>query len=338
MVRIFITRSLTHLWDPGSHKSTICVICVERIDASRFGSAYLAKFGWDSGKGLGAAGVGRTSHIKVAQKLDMLGIGAANTRDPDGIAWKQNRDFENLLKRLNGEGEDQEHENGGTKVEGFERQGKEGHGSEEVAGEGLEREGKRQGKKEKRHKKGGERDEEGGEERDKESKKKKKRRSEGEEEDSNLEGRKKRKRKDKEDKAHKRKTDEESEPRETTRPPSAPSAQPIIPRHRAHRARAIAAKKMLSSSARAVSEILGIAPMPTPSTPSGSTSADGRLTAVDDDIAAEGITTSKKSMADYFKEKLLSKSSGNSGSSTPTSGKMEDAYDTPRGGLGLSRG
>jgi hypothetical protein len=31
----------------------------------------------------------------------MLGIGAAQSKDPNGIAWKQNRDFENLLKRLN---------------------------------------------------------------------------------------------------------------------------------------------------------------------------------------------------------------------------------------------
>jgi len=45
-----------------------------------------------------------TSHLKVSHKLDMLGIGAGHQRDPNGIAWKQNKDFENLLKRLNGEG------------------------------------------------------------------------------------------------------------------------------------------------------------------------------------------------------------------------------------------
>lgn len=33
----------------------------------------------------------------------MLGVGAQHTKDPNGIAWKQNRDFENLLKRLNGD-------------------------------------------------------------------------------------------------------------------------------------------------------------------------------------------------------------------------------------------
>jgi hypothetical protein len=38
----------------------------------------------------------------VSQKLDMLGIGMQHHQnDPNGIAWRQNRDFENLLQRLN---------------------------------------------------------------------------------------------------------------------------------------------------------------------------------------------------------------------------------------------
>lgn len=72
------------------------------LDASRFGQNYLSKFGWDASQGLGASGDGRTSHIKVVQKLDMFGIGAAQQKDPNGIAWKQNKDFELLLARLNG--------------------------------------------------------------------------------------------------------------------------------------------------------------------------------------------------------------------------------------------
>ncbi|KAK7691661.1 hypothetical protein QCA50_005060 [Cerrena zonata] len=72
-------------------------------DANKFGVAYLQKLGWSAGTGLGTTGEGRTSHIKVHQKLDMLGIGAAHQKDPNGIAWKQNKDFENLLKRLNGD-------------------------------------------------------------------------------------------------------------------------------------------------------------------------------------------------------------------------------------------
>ncbi|KAH9060545.1 hypothetical protein EDB87DRAFT_1615120 [Lactarius vividus] len=56
-------------------------------DASRFGQSYLEKFGWDASKGLGASGEGRTSAVKITT--------------PTGIAWRQNRDFENLLQRLN---------------------------------------------------------------------------------------------------------------------------------------------------------------------------------------------------------------------------------------------
>ena len=41
------------------------------------------------------------THLKVQQKLDMMGIGAQQQRDPNGIAWKQNKEFEALLKRLN---------------------------------------------------------------------------------------------------------------------------------------------------------------------------------------------------------------------------------------------
>ena len=104
-----------------------------------------------------------------------------------------------------------------------------------------------------------------------------------------------------------------------------------------HRARAIAAKKMVSASATAISEILGIAPI-WPSTPSASATPHGQLTVLDNvDDTAEKITTSTKSVAEYFKEKLLSKSSG---SSTPTNSKMDpddDAYDAPRGGIGSSR-
>ena len=70
-------------------------------DASKFGQAYLSKLGWDPSKGLGVSGDGRTSHIKVAQKLNLMGIGAGAQQGPDGIAWKQNKDYELLLARLN---------------------------------------------------------------------------------------------------------------------------------------------------------------------------------------------------------------------------------------------
>jgi len=50
----------------------------------------------------------------------MLGIGAQHTKDPNGIAWKQNQDFENLLKRLNANSEDTtEDEVNSAPIDGF---------------------------------------------------------------------------------------------------------------------------------------------------------------------------------------------------------------------------
>ena len=52
----------------------------------------------------------------------MLGIGAQHTKDPNGIAWKQNQDFENLLKRLNSNSEDPTEDGvDPTPVAGFQR-------------------------------------------------------------------------------------------------------------------------------------------------------------------------------------------------------------------------
>ena len=60
-----------------------------------------------------------TSHIKVVHKLDMMGIGAAaSAKGKDGVAWKQAKDFELLLMRLNqssgvdGQGEGVQEEQG----------------------------------------------------------------------------------------------------------------------------------------------------------------------------------------------------------------------------------
>lgn len=89
------------------------------LDANKFGAAYLQKLGWSAGTGLGTSGDGRTSHIKVHQKLDMLGIGAAHQKDPNGLAWKQNKDFENLLRRLNAANGDGEVEEATLKIDGF---------------------------------------------------------------------------------------------------------------------------------------------------------------------------------------------------------------------------
>ncbi|KAF8178520.1 hypothetical protein K438DRAFT_1264380 [Mycena galopus ATCC 62051] len=239
-------------------------------DASKFGTSYLSKFGWDSTQGLGATGEGRLSHIKVSQKLDMLGIGAAQQRDPNGIAWKQNKDFERLLDRLNAETEPE------VKLE--------------AAIEGDEQE-------------------------------------------------KKRKREDGDEKATKkkrRKSEPITEAEVVVAVEAVEAVKPVVPRHRAHRARAIAAKNIASKSAASIAEILGVAPS---SNTSMTATPEGTLTPYEDDVPLEKLTTATKSVADYFKDKLLAKA-GKSMSVTPTPSeaiKTEIDYDMPRGGLGSSR-
>ncbi|KAJ6495678.1 hypothetical protein C8R47DRAFT_1318481 [Mycena vitilis] len=234
-------------------------------DAAKFGSSYLSKFGWDSSKGLGASGDGRLSHIKVSQKLDMLGIGAGQQKDANGIAWKQNKEFERLLERLNAAAEE------GVK--------------EEAADEGDEDE-------------------------------------------------KKRKREDGDETSVKKKRRKPEPVAETV--VAVKPVKTVVPHRRAHRARAIAAKNIANKSAADIAEILGIAPTPNSSAPA---TPQGTLTPYDDEVPLEKLTTSTKSVADYFKDKLLAKAS-KSGSSTPTpleAIKTEIDYDAPRGGLGSSR-
>ncbi|KAI0090529.1 hypothetical protein BDY19DRAFT_1040795 [Irpex rosettiformis] len=311
-------------------------------DANKFGAAYLQKLGWSAGTGLGASGDGRTTHIKVQHKLDMLGIGAAHQQDPNGLAWKQNKDFENLLRRLNAGGEGSE-EVEMSKIDGF---AKATEVVEEDAGvEGVATEEKESKKKRKRDK-----EEDGADGRKKKSKKSKG--DSGEEE--------------KKDKKKKKKSkSENSEDEDTTEQPTVnrePSPEPVKPvaviarPHRAHRARFLASKRLASKSSVAIDEILGISrsasatPYPSesiPSTPLDSTPAESN-----EGMNLEKLTTSTKCVMDYFKEKLLAKSSGSSTpfASTSTSTLTprnedaegeEDAYDDrPRGGLGLgfSRG
>ncbi|KDR75259.1 hypothetical protein GALMADRAFT_140787 [Galerina marginata CBS 339.88] len=266
-------------------------------DAARFGSNYLSKFGWDSSKGLGAGGDGRTSHIKVSHKLDMLGIGAAHQKDPNGIAWKQNKDFENLLKRLNETVAVQ------TPVESEDEK-------DEYMGEDISVD---------------------------ETEKKKKRKHKGGEDGSE---RKKKKIKDAE---IDQQTAVVQESMEVDVAVVAEVKKLAVPRHRAHRARAIAAKNISSKSAAHISEILGVAPTPTSlSTALSAEFQPGKLTSLTDTdgLEIEKITTSTKSLAEYFKEKLASKSGGSSTPTTPSSNSRaeeDDSYDTPRIGLGASR-
>lgn len=88
---------------------------------------------------------------------------------------------------------------------------------------------------------------------------------------------------------------------------------------------------MSSKSAAHISEILGIAP--TTSSHLSERPQQGKLTSVTDELEIEKITTSTKSVADYFKEKLNARSSSTIVSaSTPRD--SDDSYDTPRMGLG----
>ncbi|KAG7449740.1 uncharacterized protein BT62DRAFT_1073164 [Guyanagaster necrorhizus] len=247
-------------------------------DASKFGATYLSKFGWSSSQGLGVSGEGRTSHIKVSQKLDMMGIGAAHQKDPNGIAWKQNRDFENVLMRLNAA------QGGGEDVEEQFALAGQFISESKVTDDGGSNE-KKTKKKEKNEKKR-QREEKG----DEESKKK----------------------------AKKAKAEPADAVEESVVPAAKPLAQRALPRHLTHRARAIAAKNRAAISETAMSEILGISQSATPQL---STPVEG-----EEPPTLETLTVSTKSVADYFKERLLSKS----GKSTPA--EWTDEEKASRGG------
>lgn len=87
----------------------------------------------------------------------MLGIGAQHTKDPNGIAWKQNQDFENLLKRLNANSEDPtEDKADAAPIDGFRPAHVDDPVSDVTAAVGSETEGEsgeRNVEKERKHKK-----------------------------------------------------------------------------------------------------------------------------------------------------------------------------------------
>lgn len=314
-------------------------------DAARFGSAYLSKFGWDPSKGLGVEGEGRTSHLKVSQKLDLYGIGAAHQKDPNGIAWKQNRDFERLLERLNngsaGSAEDER-----SKIEGFasatvskaEALGPAITTTDEDApgAEPVDTETKRKRK-------------DGGDATDKAEKK---RRKKSKEIEANAEeappdepladeaplG------EEKKGKKQKSKKPEDAAPQaevgvttmvvQTAIPGS--TSRPV----RGHRARFVRSKRMALTNSAAMAEVLGIAPTPTSSSSSAATPAPASNTPSSSGDATpepalqlEVLTTSSKSVMDYFKEKLAAKATSSS-SSSPMPPSIERGDEVPRLGLG----
>ncbi|KAI0360815.1 hypothetical protein OH77DRAFT_1393826 [Trametes cingulata] len=336
-------------------------------DANKFGAAYLAKLGWDPSQGLGVSGEGRTKAISVTQKLDMLGIGADHRNSQEGIAWKQNKDFENLLKRLNAangtaQAEDEPER---MKVDGFVRAGPDAAAEtvpeERATGEEAESTGaaEEEDKKSKKKRKKGE-DEEGAHER------KKRKKSKSSEDQSDAETEKKDKKKKK-----KRDASEEVSPVPTSKvetagpaatTPAAQAAAPVKTKApRLHRARHMAAKNLASKSASAIAEILGIAPDPTPSgsatpslaptpysgfssntattpypstpfEPGPSTSASGSSGSATpaDQLKLQELTVSSKSVMDYFKEKLAAKSNSrlsSAGPSTPAVQQQDEELD-----------
>ncbi|KAI6112024.1 hypothetical protein EDD16DRAFT_1189272 [Pisolithus croceorrhizus] len=305
-------------------------------DASRFGQAYLSKFGWDAaqGVGLGASGDGMKSHLKVSHKLDMLGIGAAHKNDPHGIAWKQNKDFEALLKRLN-EGtsrdEGKEEKNGVVEQGGFvsETKGK----AKEDGGDGEDVTIPRDKKQKRKRKHLDEGD--GSRERDKKRKKKQTVETQGTSERDASEDKPLNETDDVTLENDNAPTPSSTEATQTNDFRPKPKGRPM-----AHRARFQAAKRLATKSTAAISEILGIAPSSsTPSsllaTPKRSSSPpESSSTPEDTRPSLEKLTTSTKNLADYFRDKLAAKKFT---VSTPIPPDADDDYAPPRGGLGASR-
>jgi flagellar biosynthesis GTPase FlhF len=134
----------------------------------------------------------------------MMGIGAAHMKDPNGIAWKQNRDFENLLKRLNESSEGEvkvDPEVTTVEVEVVAE-------AEAVVGEEEKEEKKEKKKKKEKEKK---------EKKDKESKKEKKRKLEEEG------GKEKKKRR----RSSEEPQEEDVQMKEPSPPPPAPALKPV---------------------------------------------------------------------------------------------------------------
>lgn len=316
-------------------------------DASRFGQSYLEKFGWDASKGLGASGEGRTNAVKMSQKLDMLGIGMQhNQNDPNGIAWRQNRDFENLLQRLNGGAE--------AKGSFHKARGSSSSEGEEAAAEAVD----------------GAHDPDEGADADatKREKKRGKRKALQEEEGQEQEGSAREAARDKRERKKRKKSksdvrravpeDEDDaspslEPQaESTPVPVAPIAAPAPVRAlpRAHRARIIAAKRMAASNSAALAEILGIPSCSSSTTATTATASPSPLTAAttptptqtqESEDPLQKLTTAALSVGDYLRAKLGAKAAAQL---RPTSPPDTDAdrdrdadADPPRAGLGAAR-
>ncbi|KAL5512605.1 hypothetical protein ACEPAG_3258 [Sanghuangporus baumii] len=328
-------------------------------DASKFGQSYLQKLGWDPSKGLGVSGEGMTSHIKVRQKLNLLGIGSnasGEGADPM-VAWKQNKEYEELLKRLN-EGKDGKDER--------DEEIKEDEGSGEVK------------EKKKRKKRDGDVQDDANADDEKTKEKKKHKKGKKDKKDKRTDESPNEKAEEEADKqeASIREPESTSEPSSISVPAPAPIIQAPTPRPMAHRARFLRSKQLASRSSTAVAEILGISswnstPGPsssslggTPFTPNSTTPSlnpSPSFTPTPAPEVGQGqdqeIRTASTSVHDYFKEKLAARALARSGtssaiirSSSPSSNstpdvarrvsqsknrnETEDGNEAPRAGLG----
>ncbi|KAJ1306173.1 hypothetical protein OPQ81_010883 [Rhizoctonia solani] len=266
-------------------------------NAAKFGHTYLAKHGWAPGAGLGVTGDGRVSHIAVAQKLDQLGIGAGRPDGPDSIAWKQAKEFEGLLERLNAANEE------AKPVQAVE-------GSvEDAAKEGNADDDEKKRKEDKARRK--------------EKRKEEKRRAKAE--------------------AAAKPGESASPTPSTSTPESTPAATPA-PRRLAHRARFLAAKRLAGTSSTALSEILGVSSTPTStseSTPTPSTPATPGLTEIPVLDDSNQITTSSKSVGEYFRTKMRERAQATGGATSISTAVVTfeepDVDSAPRTGLGAHR-
>ncbi|KAG8980880.1 hypothetical protein FRB93_008885 [Tulasnella sp. JGI-2019a] len=284
-------------------------------NAARFGHAYLSKLGWTATSGLGAELDGRTKHVAVAQKLNMLGIGA-NTKDgPDAIAWKQNQEFEAMLSRLNkGKSRDTTDSPGETSQQ--ERDDSEPAELEvEVSTSTSEKEQKCRRKEEKRQRK---------EERARRKAARNEPAANSSDMTTGVEGN----------------SGADPTAASSSSIPALPSSSK--PHRMAHRARYRAAKNMAGANAVAMAEILGESSAAATPTPSSVPSAT--LTPIYDvDVTEQSrhhhlITSSTTSMTDYFKQKMQAKLGIVSASLATQTTQDEDASDEASERPGIASG
>jgi Pin2-interacting protein X1 len=305
----------------------------------------------------------------MSQKLDMLGVGMQrHQNDPNGIAWRQNRDFENLLQRLNE----------GTEAIGpFHRaRGSSSSEEEEVAAKVVD----------------SAHDADDGADATKREKKKKKRKTMQEKEEERvLDKRERKKRKKlKSNVAPEDDTLPSLEAQATAAPasgytpvPTAPIAAPAPVRAlyvvqfyvldsfsrtyfcllydspRAHRARIIAAKRMAASNSTALAEILGIPSSSSSGTGTGTASPSPFTTATaattpvpatsgagEEEAPLQKLTTATQSVGDYLRAKLGAKAAVQHRPKDSTVPLPVTRYadkdgdgdgDAPRAGLGAAR-